>query len=98
MKRIKSEDRCTSLHKVVRKVLFDKVIFGQRPKEGRKQVTLLSEERTFQYTVHRPWGGGMPGIFNQQQEGPVCWSTGSWGGKQSQITQAISRIYRFINE
>lgn len=49
MRKINKEGRCMNLYKVVRKGLFDKVIsFGQRPKEVRKQVLLIAEERTLQ--------------------------------------------------
>lgn len=47
-KRIKSKGRCISLYKTVQKVVFNKVIFEQRSKEVRRQIILISEERTFQ--------------------------------------------------
>lgn len=44
MRKISKEGRCMNLYKVVRKGLS----FGQRPKEVRKQVLLIAEERTLQ--------------------------------------------------
>lgn len=56
---IKSKGKYTSLYEVVRKVLFHKVIFGQRSKEVRKQVILISEERTFQAENSKYIGPGV---------------------------------------